>query len=435
MKSALSRPIIYDLTHLRQRATVDAPSGIDRVDLAFGRHFAHASPARVEALHYGLRSPQLCTLAALRSAVAELDARWRERQGPEEDARFAVVRGWLIGGPKPWPSTTPGVRKSSGSSDLFTAPRRWARFARYLRSGAVDVPGNAIYLNIAQHQTETPQFFAWLKGRTDVTPVFFVHDLLPIDHPEFWWDGHQVLFERRAATIFGSAKAIITSTEVGRARIIEEIAKRGITPIPVFSYTLPSPLDLYIGHKLHDEALAAANYFVVVGTIEPRKNHALLLSLWRRYASRGKAAPKLLVIGARGWENANVVGMLERCLAISDNVIEASGLGAELLARIIANARALLMPSFAEGYGLPVVEALSLGTSAIVSDIPTFREISQGKAIFIDPLDGAGWDRAIQGLADPDSDLARQGREAAVNFRPVAETVYFEAIERFLATL
>lgn len=70
-----------------------------------------------------------------------------------------------------------------------------------------------------------------------------MHDLLPLDYLEFWWDGHQDIFERRVATIFGRAKAIITSTEIGRARIVEELEKRKFPPIPVFSYTLPSPLD------------------------------------------------------------------------------------------------------------------------------------------------------------------------------------------------
>lgn len=154
------RPIVYDLTHLRQRATADAPSGIDRVDLAFGRHFGRHSPSQLEAMQYGLRSPQLCTLAELRSAVAELDARWQETRSPEAYARFAAIRGWLLGRPKPRRSASENVTARPGLSEIFASPPPFLRLARYLRSGAVETPRNAIYLNIAQHQTETPQFFA-----------------------------------------------------------------------------------------------------------------------------------------------------------------------------------------------------------------------------------------------------------------------------------
>jgi glycosyltransferase involved in cell wall biosynthesis len=95
----------------------------------------------------------------------------------------------------------------------------------------------------------------------------------------------------------------------------------------------------------------------------------------------------------------------------------------------------LLMPSFAEGYGLPLVEALSVGTPVIASDIPVFHEVTQGRAIFRDPIDGLGWSEAIMALADVQSQESRAAREEARRFRPMTSDVYFEGLEAFLSTL
>ena len=118
-----------------------------------------------------------------------------------------------------------------------------------------------------------------------------------------------------------------------------------------------------------DRDLAASPYFVVLGTIEPRKNHLLLLNIWRRLAEQQRSPPKLVIIGTRGWENEQVLDVLDRSVLVRPHVVEGSGMGDRGLMRLLANARALLMPSFAEGYGLPVVEALSLGTPVVASDI------------------------------------------------------------------
>src|SRR5205823_1812943 len=119
---------------------------------------------------------------------------------------------------------------------------------------------------------------------------------------------------------------------------------------------------------------AAVPYFVVLSTIEPRKNHELLLRLWQRLAERhGAAAPRLVLVGHRGWENDAVFKLLDSLRGNSPHVVECPDLDDAALAAVLRGARALLSPSFAEGFGLPVVEALALGTPAIASDIAAHR--------------------------------------------------------------
>ena len=127
----------------------------------------------------------------------------------------------------------------------------------------------------------------------------------------------------------------------------------------------------------------------------------LLLNLWRELGRLlGPATPKLIVAGARGWENENVLDLLERCPGLRDHVIEAPGLSTPSLKRLIDNARAVLMPSFAEGYGLPVAEALTAGTPVLASDLASVRAMGESAVITLDPLDGLGWRAAIRRLSE-----------------------------------
>ena len=99
------------------------------------------------------------------------------------------------------------------------------------------------------------------------------------------------------------------------------------------------------------------------------------------------------------------------------------------------NALAVLMPSFAEGYGIPVVEALSLGTPVICSDIPVFREISQNKALLRSPIDGRGWLEAIESMMKTGSALREKYAKKAREFRAPTWDRYFSNVQDFLATL
>jgi glycosyltransferase involved in cell wall biosynthesis len=151
--------------------------------------------------------------------------------------------------------------------------------------------------------------------------------------------------------------------------------------------------------------LNTSPYFVSIGTIEPRKNHLLLLNLWRRMVEElgPRATPRLVLVGRRGWENENILDMLDRCPGLKGVVEERGHLSDREMWPLVQGARALLMPSFAEGFGLPVIEALKLGAPVLCSDIPAHREIAHPVAEFLDPLDGPSWRRAILDYAAPSS--------------------------------
>ena len=101
---------------------------------------------------------------------------------------------------------------------------------------------------------------------------------------------------------------------------------------------------------------------------------------------------------------------------------------------IVANARAALTPSFTEGFGLPVIEALALKTPVVLSDIAPLREAATGLGIYLAPDDEAGWCAAIERLAF-DPDFALRQRHDCAQFVPMTGATYFSKVTEFLCSL
>jgi glycosyltransferase involved in cell wall biosynthesis len=147
----------------------------------------------------------------------------------------------------------------------------------------------------------------------------------------------------------------------------------------------------------------------------------------------GPNSPKLVLVGSRSRTTGAVVDMLEKCQIIKNHVVEIGGLSSSELCQVLAGARALLMPSFAEGFGLPIIEALALGTPVIASDLATHREAGGSYATYLSPLDGPGWLAAIRTHANDDVSESR-ARAFARSYRPRTWSDYFHAVEPFICS-
>jgi glycosyltransferase involved in cell wall biosynthesis len=174
-----------------------------------------------------------------------------------------------------------------------------------------------------------------------------------------------------------------------------------------------SPLHSARTMALHDAARPGRApldqpYFVCLGTWEPRKNQALLLRVWERLVERlGRdAAPHLVLIGQRGWEIEHVERVVERTPSLHGVVIEVPRCSDTELRAWLGHARALLFPSLAEGYGMPLVEALAAGVPVIASDLAVFREVAGDVPEYADPLDTLGWCERVMAYTH-DSERAR----------------------------
>ena len=255
-------------------------------------------------------------------------------------------------------------------------------------------PEGDIYLNIAHAGMENPAFLAGLSAR-GISNVVMVHDLIPLTHPEYCTPPSKTRHTLRIDAILANANLVITNSETTAGTLID-YARNSATSLAPRILAAPLGLESAFLKPTPSPPPSSSAYFVCVGTIEARKNLTFLMAVWRRLAEEmGSATPQLILVGLRGWENEAVLDYLERSEVIRPFVHEVSGLHDDHLAQLIAGARALLAPSLAEGFDLPLMEALSLGTPAIASDIPVHRELA-AKTPTIDPLDGPAWVKAIK---------------------------------------
>jgi glycosyltransferase involved in cell wall biosynthesis len=287
-----------------------------------------------------------------------------------------------------------------------------------------------IYLNVGHTGLDDPALGEWVS-QAGVRAIFFIHDLIPILHPEYCRSGEREKHERRMENALRFAFAIIGNSEATLTDLRQFAETRGLpVPTAVAAWIAGPPVPPDVVPKYFDRP-----HFVVVGTIEGRKNHELLLRIWEQLTLElGSGVPLLVVIGQRGWQAEAAITMLDRANEPGSTVIELSRCGDDELAAIIAGARALLMPSFAEGFGLPVVEALKLGTPVIASDLPVFREIVADIPTFVACTDESAFADAIKSFLEDGPERKRQLATLG-SYSPPDWPTHFKIIDSWIETL
>lgn len=251
------------------------------------------------------------------------------------------------------------------------------------------LPAGTAYLNTG-HSNVSARMLGAVRGIANARIAVFVHDVIPLEFPQYQRVGSAEVFAQKMQRVREHADLILYNSADTQTRSERAMAEWGPVPHGIVAHLGT------IQPKPDAAALPAgmpppAPYFITVGTIEPRKNHALLLDVWERL---GVDAPHLLICGSRGWNNEAVFARLD-ALAPDSPVRELSGLSDGALAALVEGAQALLFPSHAEGFGLPAVEALLLGTPVLCSNMATFREILANSANYVDDSDTELWEERV----------------------------------------
>ncbi len=409
-----------DITRLATRIFRSGPTGIDRVEYAYAKHMIDL-PGVVCVFTAPVFFGAIRAERA-REILSRVARAWRLDATTQDDAVFGALRGWLD---RP-------IDPNAAKPARFEAQKDWrlrlrdADFfplrdivraeTRLVRHVARD--SQRMFFHCSHAQLDKPERFRWLE-KSGVSSTFFLHDAIPIEFPEFCSPGAFDRHVRRLATVSAHASLAIVNSQDSRRAVAAALAERHMrTP------------DIEIVPLAVDEAFVQAGrappkppatpYFVYVGTIEPRKNLLFLLAVWRRLVERhGERAPRLVIAGRRGWENENIVDVLERSHQLAPFLAEASDMTDAGLARLMADSAGLVSPSFTEGFGLPVVECLATGAPALISDIAAHREVGEGYALFADAIDGPAWVAALEKLMDGQSEFRRERLAKIATYRPL----------------
>jgi alpha-1,2-rhamnosyltransferase len=230
-----------------------------------------------------------------------------------------------------------------------------------------------------------------------------IYDIIPLTHSEFFPPVISIRFRKwfeqavRNADFF----AAISETVKSEIEVYIKINYPAYSGIDAFSFPLGSELDnaqqgaakdISSGRFIEDK-----NAFLCVGTIESRKNHKYLLDtfdlVWQKCPD-----VSLCIIGKIGWLSDQVINRIKKHSLFQKNLFMFNNISDTELEYYYRHSKALIFPSFVEGFGLPIVEALHYGLPVLASDIPVHREAGGDFCTYFDTKDPLSLAEIIAGI-------------------------------------
>lgn len=234
--------------------------------------------------------------------------------------------------------------------------------------------------------------------------VSVIYDLIPLTHPQFCDEGLVRVFDQWFDWIAKTADGFMAISQTISDQVAAEVSKRlGAAEAQKRwhgHFHLGSELDLATDQsavlpQLEKMFQAPEPVYLMVSTIEPRKNHTYLLDAFELLWSQGSQA-RLCIIGKVGWKCEALVQRIRKHPEWEKRLFMFNKANDTSLEYAYSKAKALVFPSYVEGFGLPLVEAMQRGVPAMASDIPVFREIGGDFMAYFDLAEPASLARLIR---------------------------------------
>ncbi len=231
---------------------------------------------------------------------------------------------------------------------------------------------------------------------TSIPQVLTIHDLAFLHFPQGISRLYLEYYKYYTPQFIKKAKHIITVSEFSRDDIVQHypFAKNKISVIYNAADEQFSPLSYHEKELCRQRFTGGVEYFLYSGSIHPRKNLVSLLKGFSWFKKRQQSNMKLVLAGRMAWKNEAFTELL-KTYKYREDVILTGHIPDEEFRQVMGSAYALVYPSWWEGFGLPVLEAMQSGVPVIASNNSAIPEIAQGAAYYNDPANDEGWGRAM----------------------------------------
>lgn len=232
-----------------------------------------------------------------------------------------------------------------------------------------------------------------LKMEEGVKIVTLVHDLVPFFMPELYWPGFSEKYTQSMRELVGVSDLLLVYSESTKRDLVKYLPEASCKKISKIK--LGDTFGLSETKKPND--FSFDKFVLCVGTIQPRKNHMLLLYAWRSLQERyGRSTPPLVIVGSKGWNSNDLLYFIENNPDLKRLITIIECPNDKELKWMYENAWLSVYPSIYEGWGLPIAESLAAGKLCLSSNTSSMTEVGLDLVKYFSPYDPMGLVKLIE---------------------------------------
>ncbi len=232
------------------------------------------------------------------------------------------------------------------------------------------------------------QPYGFCSLTSKIPQVLIIHDLAFLHYPKFIAWHHRWYYQHYTKKFLQKAQRVVTVSAYSKQDIIQQynLVDKKIDIVHGAAKKDFVPLSWQEKEQVKEGFADGREYFLLTGGIHPRKNLINLLKAFSLFKKWQHSNMKLLVAGRLAWQYDEVTKKL-KTYKYRDDVVLLGYLPDEQLARVTAAAYAMVYPSFFEGFGLPIIEAMQCEVPVITSNTGSMPETGGEAALYADPND------------------------------------------------
>lgn len=313
---------------------------------------------------------------------------------------------------------------SGGDTTFLTELERNGKAKNLLNEPALE-PGRLLIFGGAWFRNAT--FIAslrHLKLAANLNITLLVHDIIQLTARHLYPADATATFESNLAEMVASVDSFLAYSDATIRDLSGYLSEQGVYFKPIHKFRLGdmrSEEDLHGTEVLKTSELCRSlekkDFVIYVSSLDLRKNHVLLINVWRRLIQqRGNKAPQLLLIGRSMWQGEQILDMVRAEPALSSKVQFLQDVCDEELHWLYRNCKFTVYPSLIEGWGLPVAESLANGKVCLASNSTSTAEIAPELTELLDPYDFKAWVDKVGFLIDNPASLTAREKQIRDQF-------------------
>lgn len=283
---------------------------------------------------------------------------------------------------------------------------------------------NSVFLEINScwHTLPNRSFLLPQLKNKNIRIITQIYDLIPLRYPQYMASVTLMKFMEFITAHLTYTDDIIVNTDAVKQDVLKLFEETGIRPKPVHVINLGA--DFSVGNKSDGEEadekiirkLQGRRFILSVGTIEPRKNHKLIVEAYEKRLSA--LDTDVVFVGRTGWQMEELTDRIKSNPKFDNGIYMFSNVSDATLSELYSMAFMIAFPSYTEGYGLPTIEALIKGVPVVCSDIPVMREVGQKFCEYFPPDDPDAFAGIIEEYVNSEEKYRLKKKQIAEEYRP-----------------